>query len=225
MNRYSASPAEIDSRLAELEAEIARLQAERKALADEFTRRGGWTRAFAVPGGHVHQSTACSSCYPTTAFAWLPQVSGLDEAEIVDLAGERACTVCYPSAPVDVLKKASRLFSAAEAKDADEKAALAAERAEKAAAKAAKAIVDVDGRPLRGKYGCVVASERTAEIEAVDCVHDAEAYGYEFDAVAFARLVGALAAKRNVHPDEVEALVREKAAKKVAKTRREMARY
>lgn len=82
-------------------AEVQAIQAEQMPLHAEFTRRGGWTRAWLVQnhGGHVHNSMACSTCYPTTRFGWLPQVSGKDEAEIVSLAGEGACTVCYPSAP------------------------------------------------------------------------------------------------------------------------------
>jgi hypothetical protein len=70
-------------------------------LEAEHTRRQ-WTRAFLVltsGHGHVHKSMSCRTCYPTTLFHWFPEWSGRDEAEIVAAAGERACTVCYPSAP------------------------------------------------------------------------------------------------------------------------------
>lgn len=43
---------------------------------------------------------SCSTCFPTTQFGWVTEFSGKDEAEIVAAAGEGACTVCYPSAPV-----------------------------------------------------------------------------------------------------------------------------
>lgn len=98
----------------------------------EYQRRGGWTRAFLVSnnGGHVHSSMACSTCFPTTQFHWLPEYSGKPEAEIVEDAGERACTVCYPSAPVDVLRRPTKIFSE------DEKKAQQA-REERASKKAA----------------------------------------------------------------------------------------
>lgn len=72
---------------------------------DEYNRRGGWTRAYLclTPGGHVHASAYCSTLNngPTSSdVALLPQYSGQDEDTIVKDAGYRACTVCYPSAPV-----------------------------------------------------------------------------------------------------------------------------
>src|SRR5699024_12010413 len=71
-------------------------------LGEAFRLRGGWNRAFLVAGanGHVHSSTSCSTCHPTTQYAWMTDYSGADEDTIVADAGYRACTVCYPSAPV-----------------------------------------------------------------------------------------------------------------------------
>lgn len=68
---------------------------------EAFDRRGGWNRAFlvAAAGGHVHSSMDCSTCRPTTQYAWMTDYSGRSEGEIVGAAGYRACTVCYPSAP------------------------------------------------------------------------------------------------------------------------------
>lgn len=114
-------------------------------LVAEWKRRGGWARAFLVcnTNGHVHKDRNCSSCFPQTRYAWMTEFSGLDEAEIVDAAGERACTVCYPSAPVEVLSKPTRMFTP------DEKKAQAAraEREAKRAAKEAAKVVD----PATGK--------------------------------------------------------------------------
>jgi len=107
----------------------------------EWSRRGGWTRAYLVVTkgqGHVHRSTHCTTCFPTTQFHWLIQLSGASEQEIVDQAGERACTVCYASAPVELrLDRPTSLFSE------DEKArqAARAEREAKRAQAAAEAIV------------------------------------------------------------------------------------
>jgi hypothetical protein len=60
----------------------------------------GWTRFFLVK--HIHSSMSCSSFRPTTRVGWLPNVSGLTEAEAVKEHGATLCTICYPSAPVEL---------------------------------------------------------------------------------------------------------------------------
>lgn len=116
-----------------INTQILILDEEARPLNDEFERRGGWTRAFLAQSsnGHIHSSRSCSTCYVTTGFFWFTDLSGHDEAEIVTKAGSDACTVCYPSAPVNDLKRPRSIFSD------DEKAAQQA-REERAAAKAAK---------------------------------------------------------------------------------------
>lgn len=68
-----------------------------------FTQRGGWPRFFIVTSsdGHIHSSTACSTCRPSTTYGWLPELSGLTEADAVKAHGMILCSVCYPSAPVE----------------------------------------------------------------------------------------------------------------------------
>lgn len=141
-------------RLTEAREALAANRAEQAPLHAEFTRRGGWTRAFLVlnTGGHVHSSMDCDTCYqprivngemrPGTEFGWLPQESGKTEAEIVEGAGSDACTRCFPSAPVDVLRRKRTTFHATEVEAAAAKAAKAAEKAAKAAAKQVKADAD-----------------------------------------------------------------------------------
>lgn len=120
-------------RVAELEATIeaaraarAELDAKAKPLEAIYLAEL-WTRFFLVPGGHLHSSRFCSSLRWTTPLYWLPEYSGKSEAEIVALAGEAACTICYPSAPVDrpsqlPVHVAERKAAAAEAKaKADER--------------------------------------------------------------------------------------------------------
>lgn len=157
--------------------------AEAEPFEAEYVRRGRWTRAFLVvtegSGGHVHSSMHCSTCYPTTEYAWLPELSGSDEAAIVAAAASDACTICYPTAPVETAGPRTA-FSKAERKTAEEKAARRAELDAKRAAKAAKAIVDVDGSPLRGRWG-TIATERTAQIEYVDNASDAAIYQAQAD--------------------------------------------
>ena len=52
-------------------------------------------------GGHIHSTMACSTCRPTTVFAWLPELSGLSEKDAVEAYGPLLCSVCFPSAPVE----------------------------------------------------------------------------------------------------------------------------
>lgn len=78
-----------------IEAEAAPLRDAAKALDAELYE--GWQRFFLVQ--HIHSSPWCSSFRPTTRVAWLPNVSGLTEAEAVAEHGATLCTICFPSAP------------------------------------------------------------------------------------------------------------------------------
>lgn len=88
-----------------LESQISSLY---KLLADletEYFARGGWTRMFMVTSsnGHIHATTLCHTTKLTTTFGWMPEYSGLNEAELLAKLGvyaESACTVCYKGAPV-----------------------------------------------------------------------------------------------------------------------------
>jgi hypothetical protein len=103
--QYSAYTQDALDRLVEkadaLSVEAMHIQAETAPFDAEFTRRGGWSRFFLVAnnGGHIHSSRGCSTCFPTTRFGWLPEISGLTEAEAVAKHGAILCTICYPSAP------------------------------------------------------------------------------------------------------------------------------
>lgn len=78
----------------------ARVQVDIDPLEAEHARRG-WYRFFLVQGGHIHSSMGCSTCYPTTQFGWLPELSGLSEADAVEAYGPLLCSVCFPFAPVE----------------------------------------------------------------------------------------------------------------------------
>lgn len=110
IRRYEKHNTRVPEYLGESEAkmlnEIADLLPTIEPFRAEWDRRGGWTRAYVVPAGHIHKTTACSSLHPTTIVGWLPEQSGWDEARIVEAAGIHACTICYPSAPVDALRAA-----------------------------------------------------------------------------------------------------------------------
>lgn len=116
-------------------ATIKRLRDEAAPLEARYAAER-WTRFYLVTntGGHVHWTTACGTCFPTTQFAWLTEQSGMTHEALVEMAGEQACTVCFPDAPVDTLRRKSQLETPeAKAKRAEKEA----KRAEKAAAEVA----------------------------------------------------------------------------------------
>lgn len=89
----------IDVRRAKLEA----LRVEAAPLQADWAEHR-WSRFFFVVSsahGHIHSSMSCSTCRPTTGFAWQPSLSGLTEADAVKALGPKLCSVCYPSAPVE----------------------------------------------------------------------------------------------------------------------------
>lgn len=70
------------------------------ALDAEYARRP-WSRFFVVHNGHIHSSRSCTTCYPTTEYGWIPELSGLTEADAVASQGTILCSICFPSAPVE----------------------------------------------------------------------------------------------------------------------------
>lgn len=137
---------------------------EQLAAIETLHRAYGWKRAYIVPGGHVHRTADCHTLYADTIRYIVPECSALTEAEIVELAADRACTVCYPSAPVD---KKSTLKAPGE----DEVEQRKAERETKAQQKEAKKIRVLlphgeyaNGPAKEVTYGSVV----TARTEAMD---------------------------------------------------------
>lgn len=93
--------------LAMVNAEIIKAQEIAKQLCEEASEieapfyKNPWNRFFLVHGGHIHRSMDCSTCYPTTQFGWLPDLSGLTEADAVEAHGARLCSVCFPTAPIE----------------------------------------------------------------------------------------------------------------------------
>jgi len=128
-------------RLAALAAKVAAkeqieaLLAESAPLTAEYVRRGGWSRFYFVTntGGHVHRSMDCTTCFPTTQYAWLTQYSGSTDDQIVADAKSQACTVCFEDAPVEAFRGKGSIETP------DRKAA----REEREAKRAAKAAAEV----------------------------------------------------------------------------------
>lgn len=109
-----------------------------RAYEEAAVQYAGWSRFFAVMGGHIHSSRRCNTCYPTTRFGWLPALSGLTEADAVDMYGDMLCTICFPSAPVE---QTTSMFDGLTRVEREAKRAeRAAEKATRDAKKAAKTL-------------------------------------------------------------------------------------
>ena len=251
---YTRSAAKHQAKIDALHAEIVEISKEAIPFNDEYKSRP-WTRAWIVTSseGHVHNTMDCSTCNKVyrkqdgtysepTEFGWLPQVSGLDEAEIVDLAGEAACTVCYPSAPVASLSQPNLLDTA---ERLALKAAKSAEKDAKTAERIAKGVTP-DGTPLvvewqyestrdrrvfldantyrveREPYiatcSKVMKTERAAElfvVETLAAVAKGRGVNYNYAGREVAdQVLAALAWKRNTTPEAVEASLAAKVEKK-----------
>ena len=133
--KHSIRGEELKAQAEALLPEIAAVDAEMAPLEEQYT---GWSRAFVVPDGHVHSSMNCSTCYPTTEFGWVTRLSGFSEDEIIEAAGSRACTVCYPNAPVDA--PAGSIFHASEIAAQEARAERVAKKAAVDAKKRANAV-------------------------------------------------------------------------------------
>lgn len=160
-------------------AELAELEKKSLPYENEYVARGGWTRVFLAKShdGHAHNGQNCSTCHHgeyRTQFAWLVEYSGKPEAEIVADAGERACTTCYPSAPVNA--KGTKMFTPEEREAQQAREEREAERARKAREAADKGITTPEGEKLYAGKGHdswdVCKTLRTAEIAATDALLD-----------------------------------------------------
>lgn len=190
------------ARLDEVRLGRARIERALEEIDVEFAKRGGWTRAFLVVSsdGHVHRWMGCSTCNIRTRFALLPDWSGADEAKIVEDAGERACTICYPSAPVEVLSRPTKMFSE------DEIAAQAAREAAKAA-KAARDAKKIEKALTADGSELVIRTAQTTEYFRTEIagrnwlvneLGSHKAFGYRKDDEAIAIVLEALAIKHGV---------------------------
>lgn len=221
--------------------EIANLIKQIEQL-DAVYRQYYWSRFFLVTnnGGHIHSSMGCSTCRPSTMFVWLPQLSGLTEADAVAAQGEILCTVCYPSAPSAWTSGTSIASRAAVvAKQAEAAAKLSAAAMLSLSADGRKIVigtkpyVDKNGEVRRDKAGEIIwhqakefKTARTAELwlgEAADWRHGRGNGSYWGSAPQgytdenFDYIVGLLAAKKRVSVATVLAEVEKKRAAKAKK--------
>lgn len=219
IQKYSDIIADIKLEIYAVNVEISKL--------NKIYDQDPWTRAFLVinSNGHVHSSMDCSTCFPTTRYNWLIQYSNDDEKTIVEDAGQDACTICYPSAPADVLNRPSRIVTADKIAKAQAKAERDAKKAERIAKEKANAPT-ASGEFLtykEGKYTRVIKTERSAVTEWFNLqwsiereivthyyngeAHSAESIQKQKDEIAFAQeiadlIVRNLAEKNGVSFDQ-----------------------
>lgn len=191
-----------------------------------------WNRAYIVSGGHVHNvADGCPGFKYNTQVFLLPECSALTEAEIVELAGDRACTHCYPSAPLSALQQASKLFAPDEQEQREQAEQRKTERETKAAAKEAKKVRVLlphgeygEGKPATVTFGSVVSARTEAmddlwwALFAMDNEPDADRAAKRLE--NFDAMVAAIAAHRDskvTHVDELEAELVKKVGQKYIK--------
>lgn len=229
---YGVDKAQVD--LDKLKNRSADLTEELGPHLAEYANRGGWNRYYLVTnaGGHIHSERSCSTCRVTTEFAWLTEYSGTAFAELVELAGERACSVCFAGQPNLVTDRPSQLTW--DVKDRETKAAEKAAKDAAAAAKADKAAAGALLAPvtLGGKYGEKIKTTRAARSTAVDRLVSLAQRDWIPNKAILPRyisdyrlLVEALAAKEGTTVQELGVELSKKAAAKVRKNRREAAKW
>lgn len=195
----------------ELSTAIAQNMSENQALENVWKANGRWSRFFLVlnNNGHIHRGMSCSTTYPTTQWAWLPQLSGLTEAEAVADQGEILCSMCFPSAPIAWTSGISKVSKEAKAQREIERAARHAKQNAK--------LLFADGRKLsvRRGYG-------THDTERITTIAAAKAYltdtfGYYAAQYPDGQLVAAVLAERLGTTPEAELAAAEKRAANRAK--------
>lgn len=172
MRHYvTQTPEQLATMREDLGAQLETFQDEVAPLKAEYTRRP-WARYYRVDNsnGHVHTTTACRTTYTSTTFGWLPQVSGFEAEQIVELAGAMTCLVCFPTVREEILAgRPCRLETDNQRATREEREARDAEKAAKLAAKTAKTITNPDGSPLRVESHIgEIKTLRAAEMTYVD---------------------------------------------------------
>lgn len=206
---------------------LAAVRAEAKPLNEEFSRRGGWTRAFLAKSanGHVHNGMDCSTCNKmgkSTSFGWFPEYSGRPESEIVEDAGERACTTCYPTAPVSVLSRPTKFFSEDEVAAAKAREERAVKRA---AAEVEKVVVEgITEGSTRYAQSKTFKTLRAATQFATSSRAKVISWGGNHPSVPLweadaDKVEAAIAAKTGRDVDEVSAEIKAKALKSAKRNR------
>lgn len=162
---YGKTDAELAEMIKTAEAELTDVTYLAHPLESEYQDRGGWARYYLVDGGHLHHDVSGFRCsrQPTTSHYWMTEFSGANAQFVIEIAGERVCTVCFPDAPVNPRPAAGRFMTPAEA----EKAAYTEDQRRKTAAKKAAELRTAEGEPLMIGYQ-QLKTERAANNRAME---------------------------------------------------------
>jgi len=233
---YANKIPQVESEIRELVEKLGEVIKEVRRLEAFYT---GWSRAYLVSNtnGHIHSSTDCSTCFIDTRFVWLTDLSGQDRLEIAGLAGERACSVCFPDAPSEYFLRKCQLEDPAVVKAREERNAAKAVREAK---RIAIGITNPDGSPVKvrrqlSKYLEELKTERTAQIWLVDSLlwiaefnEVKQSHQVEWKAILeedVEIVLIALAFKRGQEVEEVRAELQAKVAKKIVQRQRELEKW
>lgn len=164
---------QVEAKRSELSKKRSELEEAKQTLSLLNLKYAGWARAFLVSNanGHIHSSTSCSTCFLDTKFIWITALSGKSRLEIAELAGEKACSVCYPDAPSEYFTRKCQIEDPAVV---EARAEREAKRVEREAKRLATGIWNPDGSELRvlgwssGDYRDHLKTERTARIWVKD---------------------------------------------------------
>lgn len=172
--KWNQTPDRLVERIMELEAQLFEAREAGEPFDAEYERRGGWTRYLLVANanGHVHRSPgSCSTLHPTTLVQPIFALSGATVDEVIAQLGTTACSVCFPSAPVETRADRERKSAAAKAARDAERETKRREKLARAAVRAQKLMVKVEAAYARlGGQEAVLALPRTGPSSAYGVV-------------------------------------------------------
>lgn len=203
--------------------------------------------------GHVHASMSCHSCYPTTIYVWLPSLSGHGEDEAVDEYGSEMCSHCFPGVLSHPrYQSRGRIAEQVAAARAEERAARTALKAAKAISNPDGSSLKLGRGRYPETIGSEVTAQRTLVDKLVTLRTDLSEDGRERQVREYSRLLrprsvddyaaslsqraqeteeditillAALAHKRGLTPEQVQADLEAKVSAKARKVERERAAW
>ena len=228
MSYYASRIEEKEIEISKAEVALAELKEKLATLNGFYT---GWSRAFLVrnSNGHIHKSRSCTTCFDTTNYVWLTEMSGRDELEIAYLAGEKACTICYAHAPSSYFLRECGLE---DPEVVEARRIRQARKAEIEAKRQKTGIWNPDGTPLKvfeygfSNYKSEIKAERTAQSTAVNLMVGVQSMHREPREIersneTIETILIALAHKRGTSVEEQRSLLQTKVDAQIKRNKRE----
>jgi hypothetical protein len=229
---YASRVEEKEIEISNTEAALAELKEKLATLNSFYT---GWSRAFLVrnSNGHIHKSRSCTTCFDTTNYVWLTEMSGRDELEIAYLAGEKACTICYAHAPSAYFLRECGLE---DPEVVEARRIRQARKAEIEAKRQKTGIWNPDGTPLKvyeygfSNYKSEIKAERTAQSTAVNLLVGVQSMSREPREIersneSIETILIALANKRGTSVEEQRNLIQTKADAQIKINKRQREKW